>query len=264
MVNATFPYDLAGEAAGRPESGRGKHSCPTSRALKPAAWFLPVVLAATATGCSQPAVRQDPSPQPAPATSVAAPTTAASTPATGASTTPTSPTAARPAVAAASAAGPPARAADVATIDAIITALYASISGPANSPRDWDRFRSLFAPGARLIPMARPAGGTPVPRVITPDEYVERSGPMLTRYGFTEREIARRVDRFGLIAHVFSTYEGRFQAPDAPGTPPRGINSIQLAWDGTRWWVVTVFWDSERPEQPIPAEYLRTPAPATN
>ena len=144
------------------------------------------------------------------------------------------------------------------SIDAIITALYASISGPAGEARDWDRFRSLFAPGARLIPMARPQNGPPVPRVLTPDDYVRRSGELLVRYGFTEKEIARRVERFGAIAHVFSTYEGRFQAADAPSTPPRGINSIQLASDGTRWWVVTVFWDSERPGTPIPARYLTT------
>ena len=144
------------------------------------------------------------------------------------------------------------------SIDAIIRALYASISGPAGEARDWDRFRSLFASGARLIPMARPQNGPPVPRVLTPDDYVRRSGELLVRYGFTEQEIARRVERFGAIAHVFSTYEGRFQAADAPSTPPRGINSIQLASDGTRWWVVTVFWDSERPGTPIPARYLTT------
>lgn len=147
---------------------------------------------------------------------------------------------------------------DVATLDAIVKALYASISGPAGEARDWNRFRSLFAPGARLIPLARPANGPVVPRALTPDDYVERSGPFLEKYGFTEREIARRVDRFGGIAQVFSTYEGKFQAPDAPGTPPRGINSIQLAYDGSRWWVVTVFWDSERADNPIPETYLRS------
>ncbi len=169
---------------------------------------------------------------------------------------PTAASAAKPAAPTATAPAP--RPADVATLDGIITALYASISGPAGEARDWNRFRALFAPGARLIPLARPANAPPAPRVLTPDEYVERSGEFLTRYGFTEREIARRVDRFGGIAQVFSTYEGRFQAADAPSTPPRGINSIQLAFDGTRWWVVTVFWDSERADNPIPAEYLRS------
>ena len=36
----------------------------------------------------------------------------------------------------------------------------------------------------------------------------------------------------------------------------RGINSIQLFYDGTRWWVLSVFWDNERPDQPIPEQYL--------
>ena len=54
----------------------------------------------------------------------------------------------------------PARSSDVATIDSIISALYASISGPAGQDRQWDRFRSLMAPGARLIPTGRRPDGT--------------------------------------------------------------------------------------------------------
>ena len=208
------------------------------RSRSPAIFMVAFILGAAQAACA-----------PTPATSrpgTPAMTARAATPATPAPST-------APATVA-----PAARAEDVATIDAIVTALYASISGPAGQARDWDRFRSLFAPGARLIPLARPANAPPVPRVLTPDDYVTRSGEFLTRYGFTEHEIARRTDSFGGIAHVFSTYEGKFQAPDAPSTPPRGINSIQLAYDGTRWWVVTVFWDSERADNPIPEKYLTT------
>jgi hypothetical protein len=68
------------------------------------------------------------------------------------------------------------------------------------------------------------------------------------------------VERFGSIAHVFSTYESRHTAQDSvPFT--HGINSIQLFFDGTRWWVVTVFWDAERPGLTIPREYLPPSAP---
>ena len=45
---------------------------------------------------------------------------------------------------------PPAKPADVASPDAILAATYDVISGPATQKRDWDRFRSLFIPGARL------------------------------------------------------------------------------------------------------------------
>jgi hypothetical protein len=142
---------------------------------------------------------------------------------------------------------------DVRSIDAIITALYDVISGPAGQPRNWNRMRSLFIPGGRLMPVnPRPAGGFAV-RVLEVNDYIALSGAQLERTGFTEREIARRTDRFGRIAHVFSTYEGRFQTDDRV---IRGINSIQLMHDGTRWWIVSVYWEAEGPENPLPAEYL--------
>ena len=152
-------------------------------------------------------------------------------------------------------AAPAPRAEDVASEDAIIAALYGSISGPAGQKRDWARFRSLFIPGARLIVARPPRPEGPVPPVVmTPDEYITRSGAALEA-GFFEREISRISETFGGVTHRFSTYESRRSADDA--TPfARGINSIQLLNDGRRWWVVTVFWDSERANNPIPRKYL--------
>lgn len=151
---------------------------------------------------------------------------------------------------------PRANPADVASADAIIAALYDVISGPAGQPRDWNRFRSLFAPGARLIPSRRPQGAPPRPFAMTPDEYAQRAAPGLTNNGFFEREIGRSMDRFGSIAQVFSAYESKRSSSD-PKPFARGINSIQLFDDGTRWYVVTVFWDSERPDNQIPEKYLK-------
>ena len=153
------------------------------------------------------------------------------------------------------AATPPAAPADVASLDAIIAALYDVISGSAGEARDWDRFRSLFAPGARLIPTAHPPGQPARVAVWTPEEYVQRAGPQLESGGFFEREIHQEGEQFGSIAHVFSTYESRRNADD-PEPFARGINSIQLLNDGTRWWVVTIFWDAERADTPIPTQYL--------
>lgn len=150
---------------------------------------------------------------------------------------------------------PPARPADVASIDAIIAALYEVISGPAGQNRDWNRFRSLFTPGARLIVAAPSREGRVPSRSMSVEEYVTGAGPMLMRDGFWEREIANRVERYGNVAHVFSTYESRRTSPDsAPFS--RGINSIQLITNGERWWVVTILWDFERPGNPIPQQYL--------
>lgn len=145
---------------------------------------------------------------------------------------------------------------DVATMDAIVAALYDVISGPAGQKRNWDRFRSLFVPGARLIPTGRRPTGEVVSRVRTPEEYIQGSQMLLEQNGFFEREISRRVEKFGNIAHVFSTYEARHKA-DEEKPFMRGINSIQLMNDGKRWWIVTVFWQAEDAQAQLPAEYLK-------
>lgn len=151
---------------------------------------------------------------------------------------------------------PPASEEDVASVDAIIAALYDVISGPAAEGRDWDRMRSLFYPGARLIPSGRSRDGSGnVTFVWTVDEYIERAGPQLMQNGFWEREIGRTTERFGAVAHAFSTYESSIGTEDSDPTM-RGINSIQLFYDGSRWWVMSVFWDSERNDQPIPDAYI--------
>lgn len=146
--------------------------------------------------------------------------------------------------------------ADVTTLDDIMTALYDVISGPAGRARDWDRFYSLFLPeGARLIPSGRNAQGFPRHQVWTPEEYVANAGRSLEENGFFEAEIGRTVEEFGNVTHVFSAYDSRRTRAD---TQPfaRGINSIQLYNDGTRYWIVSIFWDSERPGNPIPARYI--------
>ena len=150
---------------------------------------------------------------------------------------------------------PDARPADVASIDAIVAAVYDAISGPAGQKRDWDRFRSLFIPGARLIPVTQ-VGDVRSARVLSVDDYIMRSTPILEKGGFYEREIAKRTDRFGDIAQLFSTYESRRKAED-PTPFIRGINSFQLMHDGKRWWIVTIFWEAEGPDRTLPAEYLK-------
>lgn len=148
-----------------------------------------------------------------------------------------------------------ARASDVASPEAIVAAVYDVISGGAGEERDWDRWRSLFLPGARLIPVGMTADGQVRHRVMSPEDYVEGSGPMLKLNGFFEQEVFEVTEAFGQIAHRFSTYESR-RSPDDAQPFQRGINSFQLMNDGTRWWIVSIMWDSERPGNPIPERYL--------
>jgi hypothetical protein len=141
--------------------------------------------------------------------------------------------------------------ADVESIDAIVAALYDVISGPPAVPRDWNRLRSLFVPGGRLIPTARRPDGTMAIRPMEVNDYVAMTGPFLERVGFTERELARRTELYGHIAHVFSSYEGQITTE---ARSIRGINSIQLLNDGNRWWILSVYWEAESPGNPLPAE----------
>jgi len=147
--------------------------------------------------------------------------------------------------------------ADVSSMDAIIKSVYDVISGDARQKRDWNRFRSLFHPSARLIPTGKnPNTGIISARAFTPEDYIIRSGPYLEKEGFHEREIARRTEIFGNIAHVFSTYETFHKAADKKPFM-RGINSIQLLNDGKRWWVLTIYWQQETSETPLPKKYLK-------
>ena len=147
--------------------------------------------------------------------------------------------------------------ADVSSIDAIMKAVYDVISGEAGKPRDWDRFRMLFHKDARMIPSGKNKEGVISARAYTPEEYITRSSPFMEKEGFFEREIARQVDSYGNIAQVFSTYQSFHKADDKKPFA-RGINSFQLLNDGKRWWVLTIYWQNETPESPLPKEYLKS------
>jgi hypothetical protein len=154
--------------------------------------------------------------------------------------------------------GPSANPADVESIDAIIKAAYDVISGPAGKKRDWERERSLFYPGARLIPTATVAGRNDVdlaPLVLDVEGYIARVEPLFAKEGFYETEIARRVEQFGRIAHVWSTYESRHD-PSEQEPFMRGINSIQVFNDGARWWILSIYWQHESKQDPLPQKYL--------
>jgi hypothetical protein len=149
----------------------------------------------------------------------------------------------------------PAKQAAVASPDGIIAAVYDVISGPAGQKRDWDRMRSLFYPGARLIRTAAKKEGGMGATSFSVQDYVDRASVYFEKNGFFEKEIARRTEKWANILQAFSTYESRHDAKDAAPFA-RGINSLQLFFDGTRWWILTIYWQEETPDNPLPAEFL--------
>lgn len=144
---------------------------------------------------------------------------------------------------------------DVESVNAIIGSLYNVISGPAEEKRNWDRMRTLFLADAKMIPSGKGPGGIMTLRMLGVEDYIGIVGPALEKNGFFETEVAKKTEQFGSIAHVFSTYESRKTLSDEKPFL-RGINSIQLWNDGKRWWIVSVFWQAETTENPIPGKYL--------
>jgi hypothetical protein len=151
---------------------------------------------------------------------------------------------------------------DWSSVDAIVTALYASVShGPEYEP-NWKRLGALFLPDARIVPPM--AAGTREFAVLDPAafearirRYIQGRRERRERLGFTEREVARRENRFGGVCQVFSTYETLWSPHEKPPSA-RGVHSILLVDDGRRWWIAALVWDGERPDRPIPPELLAT------
>jgi hypothetical protein len=134
--------------------------------------------------------------------------------------------------------------ADVGTLDAILKAMYDLISGPAGQARDWQRFRSLYASGARLMPVVSTRPEAHDVRILSPEEYIARVDPIFAGEPFWERESGRQTEVFGNVAHVLSRYVS-LHSPD--GEPfESGTNSLQLFYDGSRWWIVSVMWNTSR------------------
>ena len=155
------------------------------------------------------------------------------------------------------------RPSDVDTVEHLVSSLYYVISGAAGKPRDWGRFRSLFLPDGRLgvirpeTPAAKDASARKGDAVfLTPDMYVQRDDPYFSAHGFFERSIADRVEVFGNLVHVWSTYERRHAEHDSQPFA-RGINSIQIVYARGRFWIASILWDEERPGLVLPEKYLK-------
>ena len=143
---------------------------------------------------------------------------------------------------------------DTRSIESTVHALYDVISGEPGSARDWDRFKNLFKPEARLIPSRKDDQGNLTIKAMTPDEYIQLFSSRIST-GFFERELSRKVEEYGTVAHVFSTYETK-EKKDGPVTN-RGINSIQLFKDKDRYYVVNIFWCAESMGFALPDKYLK-------
>jgi hypothetical protein len=140
-----------------------------------------------------------------------------------------------------------------ATLDQLIAAIDAAVSGPADKDRTC--FRQLFLADARLIPIRIAADGTATPHILTVDGWIEavrKRGSAV----FYEHQIKVRTESWAHIAHLWSTYETRITPDGKAPAVDRGINSIQAIFDGTRWQIIEITWQAETPADPVPEKYL--------
>lgn len=146
---------------------------------------------------------------------------------------------------------------EVATPEAILTAMYDVISGPAGQKRNWARMRALCKPDARLCAISKGQDGKDVYRSMSIDDYIKGSEPTMMKIGFIEEELGHEIQTFGNITQVFSAYKGTI----GPGTENerviQGINSYQLVKEGGRYWVTSILWTPETEDNPIPKKYLK-------
>jgi hypothetical protein len=147
---------------------------------------------------------------------------------------------------------PTPNAADVNSLDGIMRAIYQVISGPAGD-RDWQRFRSLFLPQARFTQVGKQPDGSTFVISWSVDEFVRDAGLVFAKEPFYENAIVNQSESFGNMTQVFSSYESRHAPSEKPFE--RGINTIQILNDGTRWWVISIAWDSEKPGNPLPKKF---------
>lgn len=136
------------------------------------------------------------------------------------------------------------RPADVQTIDGMVAAYYDIVNVKPGAPRQWDRDHTLYAPWVHFV------AHVPERMIMTHQEFVDRFDAMLAR-GFEEHELRRAVVRYGNVAQVTSSYE-----TIVDGKHSRGVNMLQLYFDGVRWWIEGAVWQDETPDRPIPAELL--------
>ena len=137
--------------------------------------------------------------------------------------------------------------------EALVQALYEIVSGPAGARKDWARMGRLFAPGALVTPTLHGSGFLAAPQ--RPEQFAELNEKIYGQRAFYERELARRIERYGHIAHVWSSFDAR----DSLDLPPRarGVNSFQVMDDGKRWCILSATWDIETPEHPLPPHFER-------
>jgi len=138
-------------------------------------------------------------------------------------------------------------------IEVVINSLYKSISFKKGERPNLDDLKKLFIDEARLIRTTKDSH-----ELMSVVDFISSFNTRIDAgefIEFREYEIKRKIEMFGGIAHVFSTYQTDFEIPGGR-LEARGINSIQLIEMNNEWKVVSIFWYNEDEANKVPEEYL--------
>ena len=130
---------------------------------------------------------------------------------------------------------------DVGTLDGIIKAYYDVVSVKKGEKVSYERDSLLHIANVRVGSAGLDAKGTPVLHYTTLLQYHKGADAYMEKNGFYEHETARTVQNIRSIYHVWSSYQERYE----PGGKVigQGVNSIELYYDGNRFWILGWFYD---------------------
>ncbi len=141
----------------------------------------------------------------------------------------------------------------VKSIDSIVKEVLKIISGEKGKKRNWNDFRKLFLPTAYFIVLNN---NDSTPRPIDTSTLEQFIGSMNDDYynnGYLEFEISKIVNEYNGIANVFQTFYGK----DSENREEKGINSYQLVYFNSRWWIANILWTGDNNGVKVPKKYLR-------
>jgi len=130
---------------------------------------------------------------------------------------------------------------NVGTLDGIIRAYYDVVTIKKGENVSYERDSLLHVPGVRVAAIGQDQNGKSVLQYTSLKLFHKESDPYMEKNGFIETEVDRKVEHIHSLWHVWSSYESR----NTTGGPiiERGTNSIELYFDGKRFWILGWFYD---------------------
>lgn len=138
---------------------------------------------------------------------------------------------------------------DVKSIDAIIAAYYDVVSGSSDEPWEFERDKYIHSVNAFITRLGE--NGEKKTHGLEA-EYIPVG--LSPKMDFYEKELKRKVSRYGNIAQVWSAFEIRTD-PNVE-TENRGLNSIQLHYENGRWWIDSWTCEMESEKNNLVAVFL--------